>query len=38
MTSAIESSETVYTFSFTTDWFHTVHEVAPTSTPPIAAP
>jgi hypothetical protein len=38
MTSAIESSETVYTFSFTTDWFHTLHEVAPTRAPPIAAP
>src|ERR1043166_8938124 len=34
---AIESSETVYTFSFTVDWFHTVHEVAPTSTPAKAA-
>src|ERR687898_83243 len=38
MTSAIESSDTVYTFSFTTDWFHTVHEVAPTRAPPSAAP
>ena len=34
----MERSETVYTFSFTVDWFHTVHEVAPTSTPPNAAP
>ena len=37
ITSAIESSETVYTFSLTVDWFHTVQEVAPTSTPPNAA-
>src|SRR2546426_10801243 len=29
VTSAIESSETVYTFSFTTDWFHTVNAVEP---------
>ncbi len=25
-------SEIVYTFSFTTDWFHTVNIVAPTNT------
>src|SRR5437868_4475018 len=37
MTRAIEKSETVYTFSFTVDWFHTDHDVAPTSTPPNAA-
>src|SRR2546422_3744222 len=36
-TSAIESSETVYTFSFTTDWFHTVNAVAATSAPATAA-
>ena len=34
----MERSETVYTFSFTTDWFQTVHEVAPVSAPPNAAP
>ena len=28
-TSAMPVSETVYTFSFTTDWFHTVNAVAP---------
>jgi hypothetical protein len=27
----------VYTFSFTVDWFQTVHIVAPTSTPAKAA-
>ncbi len=37
MTSAIERSETVYTFSLTVDWFHTLHDVAPTRTPPNAA-
>ena len=37
MTSAVESSETVYTFSFTVDWFHTVHIVALTRTPAKAA-
>src|SRR6266702_3544190 len=30
-TSAIESSDSVYTFSFTTDWFHTVNAVAVTT-------
>src|SRR5215204_3690731 len=30
--SAMPTSETVYTFSFTTDWFHTVNDVAPIST------
>ena len=30
-TIARPTSETVYTFSFTTDWFHTVKAVAPTS-------
>ena len=29
--SAMPTSETVYTFSFTTDWFHTVNAVAPMS-------
>jgi hypothetical protein len=38
ITMAMESSETVYTFSLTVDWFHTVQQVAPTSTPPSAAP
>ena len=37
VTSAIDSIETVYTFSFTVDWFHTVHEVAETSVPAAAA-
>src|SRR5947209_400175 len=35
---AMPTSETVYTFSFTTDWFHTVNAVAPTTaamTPPV---
>ena len=36
ITSEMESSETVYTFSFTVLWFQTDHEVAPTSTPPKA--
>src|SRR4051812_45530933 len=34
---AMPTSDTVYTFSFTTDWFHTVNDVAPitaASTPP----
>src|ERR1019366_8188282 len=31
------SSDTVYTFSFTTDWFHTVKLVAPTSAHTAAA-
>ena len=35
---AIESSETVYTFSFTVDWFHTVQLMAPTKMPAKAAP
>src|SRR5215217_5003275 len=38
MTTAIDKRERVYTFSFTVDWFHTVHEVAPTRIPPNAAP
>src|SRR5436190_7543620 len=37
ITSAIDSSDTVYTFSFTVLWFHTVHEVALTRTPAQAA-
>src|SRR4029077_11795529 len=37
MQRAMDMSETVYTFSFTVDWFHTVHDVAPTSTPANAA-
>src|SRR2546428_5012858 len=36
-TSAMDSSDTVYTFSFTTDWFHTVNAVAATSAPATAA-
>ena len=32
------TSDTVYTFSFTVDWFHTVQAKAPTSTPAAAAP
>src|SRR6266446_10486076 len=36
-TSAIESSDSVYTFSFTTDWFHTVNAVAAASAPATAA-
>src|SRR6266702_1248756 len=36
-TSAMERSERVYTFSFTTDWFHTVNAVAATSAPATAA-
>src|SRR5512143_2224294 len=35
--SAIESRLSVYTFSFTTDWFHTVNAVALTRAPPSAA-
>ena len=31
------SSETVYTFSFTVDWFQTVQLMAPTKTPAKAA-
>src|SRR6266545_6689938 len=34
---AIESRLSVYTFSFTTDWFHTVNAVAATSAPARAA-
>ena len=30
-TRPLPTSETVYTFSFTTDWFHTVNAVAPMS-------
>src|SRR5262245_22571672 len=30
-TTAMPASDTVYTFSFTTDWFHTVNAVAPSS-------
>jgi hypothetical protein len=37
-TRAMENRLNVYTFSFTTDWFHTVNEVAPTSAPAKAAP
>src|SRR5215510_3594693 len=33
---AMPASETVYTFSFTTDWFHTVNAVAPISAPSVA--
>src|SRR5438046_9329551 len=36
-TSAIESSDSVYTFSFTTDWFQTVNAVAAASAPATAA-
>src|SRR5947209_14184886 len=36
-TSAIESSDSVYTFSFTTDWFQTVNAVAAASAPAPAA-
>src|SRR3989441_5266915 len=36
-TSAMESSDSVYTFSFTTDWFHTVNAVAAASAPATAA-
>ena len=36
-TSAVESMETVYTFSFTVDWFHTVQVSAPTRMPANAA-
>ena len=36
-TSAIESRDNVYTFSFTTDWFHTVNAVAETVAPASAA-
>ena len=33
----MESRDTVYTFSFTVDWFHTVQEVAEISVPAAAA-
>src|SRR6185295_1277210 len=36
-TRAIESSDSVYTFSFTTDWFHTVNAVAAARAPATAA-
>src|SRR6267378_5568678 len=36
-TRAIESSDSVYTFSFTTDWFHTVNAVAEATAPARAA-
>src|SRR5256886_15464280 len=36
-TSAIDKSDSVYTFSFTTDWFHTVTAVAALRAPPPAA-
>src|SRR5213592_3896803 len=36
-TSAIESSDSVYTFSFTTDWFQTVNAVAAASAAATAA-
>src|SRR3989442_7930527 len=36
-TSAMESSDSVYTFSFTPDWFHTVNGVAAASAPATAA-
>src|SRR5229473_1822480 len=36
-TSAIESSDSVYTFSFTTDWFQTVNAAAAASAPATAA-
>src|SRR6266550_1262002 len=32
-TRAIVNTLRVYTFSFTTDWFHTVNAVAPTTAP-----
>src|SRR3989449_4676360 len=35
--SAMESTLSVYTFSFTTDWFHTVNPVAAISAPAAAA-
>ena len=37
VTRAIEKSDTVYTFSLTVDWFHTVHENADTTMPLVAA-
>ena len=36
-TSAMDKSDSVYTFSFTTDWFHTVNAVAAHSAPATAA-
>src|SRR5215510_4978312 len=33
---AMPASETVYTFSFTTDWFHTVNAVAPITAASVA--
>src|SRR5437016_12528821 len=36
-TSAIDKSDSVYTFSFTTDWFHTVNAVAALGAPATAA-
>src|SRR2546429_4203522 len=33
----MDRSDSVYTFSFTTDWFHTVNAVAATSAPATAA-
>src|SRR5688572_22420068 len=33
---AMPASDTVYTFSFTTDWFHTVKAVAPISVETVA--
>src|SRR2546430_12018918 len=36
-TSAMERSDSVYTFSFTTDWFHTVNAVAALRAPATAA-
>ena len=33
---AMPASDTVYTFSFTTDWFHTVNAVAPMSVATLA--
>ena len=35
---AILSSDTVYTFSLTVDWFHTVHAMALAKMPANAAP
>src|SRR5919112_2529016 len=37
MTTAIDRSDRVYTFSLTVDWFHTVHDVALTRIPANAA-